>query len=431
MVTPAVTLFVDLPVFRSQNPVFEGEGRKMKAHLYIRIKMQDGSRSFCEPVYAANRKLKPGYAIVKGKPEHHQEGVYHLRYLRGEKRVWESVGTDAQEALLRRHQRELILDGQKAGVQVVEPITTGRDLGASMDSYLAGISVARSANTYVQYEYALRVFKQVCTKRTLEGITREDVLNLRDYFIGKGNSNYTIQHHLTNLRTFLTYYGQPWPIKKTDRMKPTKKVVSAYSHEEVAAMLSVASEDEKDLLWFLLSTGARKAEALNATWSDIDFAHGTFKVSEKAGWTPKDKEEGIIPIPVPLVERLKARKSNSKGSRIFPMTVCNPEKEILHIIKRLAFKAGLNCGECQCKPGKAYPNGRCCATAPICKRYKTHKFRKAFATLHSENGVPVRTIQRWLRHSSLETTLQYLAGSEDNTDAMRSRVDATFSAIAA
>jgi hypothetical protein len=106
----------------------------MKAHLYIRIKMQDGSRPFCEPVYAANRKLKPGYAIVKGKPEYHQEGVYHLRYLRGEKRVWESVGADAQEALLRQHQRELILDGQKAGVQVVEPITTGRDLGASIDS---------------------------------------------------------------------------------------------------------------------------------------------------------------------------------------------------------------------------------------------------------------------------------------------------------
>ena len=26
MVTPAVTLFVDLPVFRSQNRVFDGEG---------------------------------------------------------------------------------------------------------------------------------------------------------------------------------------------------------------------------------------------------------------------------------------------------------------------------------------------------------------------------------------------------------------------
>jgi integrase len=403
----------------------------MTAHLYIRIKMQDGSRPFCEPVYAANRKLKPGYAIVKGKPEHHQEGVYHLRYLRGSKRVWESVGADAQEALLRQHQRELILDGQKAGVQVVEPITTGRDLGASIDSYLAGVSVARSANTYVQYEYALRVFKQVCTKRTLEGITREDVLNLRDYFIGKGNSNYTTSHHLTNLRTFLTYYDQPWPLKKTDRMKPTKKVVSAYSREEIAAMLSVASEDEADLLWFLLGTGARKAEALNATWSDIDFAHGTFKVSEKAGWTPKDKEEGIIPIPMTLVERLKARKSNSKGNRIFPSEAANQDKDLLKRIKQIAYKAGLNCGECHHKPSMAYPHGRCCATAPICERYILHKFRKTFATWHSENRVPVRTIQRWLRHSSLETTLKYLAGSDDNTDAMRSRVDATFSAIAA
>jgi hypothetical protein len=167
------------------------ERETMKAHLYIRIKMQDGSRPFCEPVYSANRKLKPGYAVVHGKPGHHHEGVYHLRYLRGEKRVWESVGTDAQEALLRQHQRELILDGKKAGVQVVEPITTGRDLKAAIFSHLSGVSIARKANTYSQYEHVLPVFKQVCTKRTLEGITREDVLNLRDYFIGKGNSNYS------------------------------------------------------------------------------------------------------------------------------------------------------------------------------------------------------------------------------------------------
>jgi integrase/recombinase XerD len=32
----------------------------------------------------------------------------------------------------------------------------------------------------------------------------------------------------------------------------------------------------------------------------------------------------------------------------------------------------------------------------------------------SREGVPVRTIQRWLRHSDLETTLAYLADEDDD-----------------
>jgi hypothetical protein len=55
----------------------------MKSHLYIRIKAKRKSRPFCEPVWTKNHKLKAGYALVDGVEEHHQEGVYHLRYLHG------------------------------------------------------------------------------------------------------------------------------------------------------------------------------------------------------------------------------------------------------------------------------------------------------------------------------------------------------------
>jgi integrase len=404
----------------------------MKTHLYIRIKAKGKSRPFCEPVYAKNHKLSPGYALVNGLEEHHPEGVYHLRYLRGGKRIWESLGSDAQTAQTKQLQRNLILASQEAGVEVVEPNPTGHDLGKAIGSYLTGVSVSKSVNTYNQYEYVLRVFKEVTGAKTLEAITRDDVLLLRDHFIGRGGANYSIGHHLTNLRTFLTYYDRPWPLKKTDRLTATKKVVSAYSHEEIAAMFRVANQEEADLLWFLLGTGVRKDEALHATWANVDFIHAAYAIREKADWTPKDREEGIIPIPQVLVARLQARRLRYPGStRIFATLAKNPGKEMLNTIKGLAYRAGLNCGECLLKPSKAYPKGRCCATAPICERYICHKFRRTFATWHSEAGVPVHTIQRWLRHSSLETTLRYLAGSDDNTDFARARVESTFAELAA
>lgn len=77
--------------------------------LKIRVRFADGSRPYLDPVTSANGKLKPLYAVVRGEPEHHPEGSYFLRYAREGKRVWESVGTDAQLALLAQTQtREII-----------------------------------------------------------------------------------------------------------------------------------------------------------------------------------------------------------------------------------------------------------------------------------------------------------------------------------
>ena len=146
----------------------------MKAHLYIRVKLADGSRPYCEPVYSANKKLKPLYAMVAGKPVHRPEAVYHLRYLRDGKRIWESVGNDPQEALNSQHQREIILNAQQAGVTVEDPSITGRNFEAAKKEYLGEVLKSKSKATYTLYEYALRLFSKGCSKHTLEAITRQD-----------------------------------------------------------------------------------------------------------------------------------------------------------------------------------------------------------------------------------------------------------------
>lgn len=68
--------------------------------LKIRVRLADGSRPFLNPVISGNSKLRPGYALVNGKPEHHVEANYYLRYVRGAKRVLEPVGSDSQLALM-------------------------------------------------------------------------------------------------------------------------------------------------------------------------------------------------------------------------------------------------------------------------------------------------------------------------------------------
>jgi integrase/recombinase XerD len=74
--------------------------------LKIRVRLSDGSRPFLDPVLSTNGKLKPLYAVVSGKPEHHPEGVYFLRYLKDGKRLWETVGADPTFALDEKRRRE-------------------------------------------------------------------------------------------------------------------------------------------------------------------------------------------------------------------------------------------------------------------------------------------------------------------------------------
>jgi hypothetical protein len=62
--------------------------------LKIRVRLSNGKRAYVDPVLSPNGKLKPLYALVDGKPEYHPEGVYHLRYVNGGKRVWDAVGND-------------------------------------------------------------------------------------------------------------------------------------------------------------------------------------------------------------------------------------------------------------------------------------------------------------------------------------------------
>lgn len=401
--------------------------KKPTVRLKIRIRLSDNSRAFAEPVFSQNRKLKPLYAVVGGNPEHHPEGVYFLRYLKGEKRVWESVGPDPQLALVAKIKRERYIEAKASGVAVIDerPSTPTRATNESVAEYLADVRENKSHKTYLGYSLALKLFLQSYTK-PLDQLERRDVLkyiaNLRAIKLAPCS----IANRVRDLKVFVRNQGVTWPMLKSDKVRFTEKAVSPYSREMIADLMASAGGDEGDLFQFFLCTGAREQEVEFATWADIDFDERVFRISEKLdlGFTPKDKEEGVIPIPDSLVERLRKRKAANPRSRlIFPHPSGKPNGHFLRVLKERALRAGLNCGCCYNK------QQRCCAEHPVCKQWGLHRFRKTFATWHHENGVPVRTIQRWLRHSSLDTTLKYLASSESKSQRTRERVNSTFADI--
>ena len=81
-------------------------------------------------------------------------------------------------------------------------------------------------------------------------------------------------------------------------------------------------------------------------------------------------------------------------------------------MKDVAHRAKRNCGQCVTK------HDNWCAEGPYCQRFYLHKFRHTFATEHLRHGIDVRTLQSWMGHRDIQSTMVYLKGiqSKDALD---------------
>jgi integrase len=137
----------------------------------------------------------------------------------------------------------------------------------------------------------------------------------------------------------------------------------------------------------------------------VNLTQGTVRVSWKNefGWTPKAYKERTIPIRSSLQSALRDAKTKAKANcpLLFPTAGCKPKLNFLDDLKATATRAKLN------------PD-----------HFWLHKFRSTFATWHLWAGVDLRTVQSWLGHSDMESTLRYLKPSRGQP--VRDKVDATF-----
>jgi integrase/recombinase XerD len=256
----------------------------------------------------------------------------------------------------------------------------------------------------------------------LAQITRKDLLDFSKFLKEKLKSSpRTVHNRIDYVQIFLHHFGLPSLLKGKDLPQYTEKKVRAYNRADLTRIFAHATQDEADLLHFFLCTGAREQEAQFVCWTDVDLEQKTYTVTEHLdlGYIPKDKEEGALPIPDILVAALKARRERYPNTRlIFPGKNGKPDGHKLRIIKGLALRVGVNCGQCINKAGLS------CAQHPVCRQFVLHKLRKTFATTLHHNGLPAQTIQRYLRHSDLDTTLKYIADAEDDT--IRATINSTF-----
>jgi len=152
------------------------------------------------------------------------------------------------------------------------------------------------------------------------------------------------------------------------------------------------TRSERVMFSTFLLTGFREQEVVHLVWNDVHFQLNTVKVTAKPdlGFYPKRWEEREVPVPKQLIRLLEQHPRLRDVRFVFPSPRGNRELHMLDRCKAIARRAGLD-------PEK----------------FHLRKFRSTYATRMLRAGFDVRTVQHWMGHKSLETTMRYLSPAKD------------------
>jgi integrase/recombinase XerD len=365
-----------------------------EVNLTKRVQTSKGPRH-CAVVLSSNGRVKPDQVIVNGQHERHPEGAYYLEWRENSRRVRLSVGKDPADASARRLRKEAELNAVNNGVAMVpENSDNGhRSLTAAVAEFLEETKLTKKPKTRAAYSTSLMYFQESCSKLYLEDIERRDLLKfsafLRDE---KEQAPRSCWNKFCKRDVFPEDERHSWVGEEERLAAITEEEPEMYEQAELDDLFKACDMEERLWFEFFLMTGMREQEVMHTYWSDVNFTASTVRVSHKPdrGWTPKAYKEREIPIPAKLVKGLKAWKvkSDKTCGLVFPTAGCKPKLDFLDCLKSVAERANLN-------PGNFW----------------LHKFRSTFATRCLWANVDLRTVQQWLGHSDMESTMRYLKPS--------------------
>jgi integrase/recombinase XerD len=342
-------------------------------------------------------------------------GSYFVEWWEGRSRRRELAGQTPAEATesQRRKRNELVgeslLGGKKKPVDPEQGSATLLADAISMFLQHVRVHSPDKPRTVQRYTAVLDHVSRILGARTfIESISRADIDDYKSKRSGEGSKQHkdrpiaprTINYEIGVLRTFFYFLirerslpiANPcanFKLLKDPRAK-AKRRPPTYTQAEINRILEKCDATKKTIFATFLLTGLRDEELCFLTWADIDVVdpnNATLRVSGegKTGFSPKDYEERILPIPRELA--LMIRKLPRSMSWVFPTKTGNRQTHLLRRLKKIATAAGV-------------PNTT------------LHKFRHTYATRLLESGCDIVTVQRLMGHSDLDTTRQYLDPDE-------------------
>jgi integrase/recombinase XerD len=373
----------------------------------------------------------------RGKRTGQLQPPFYVRPFRDGKQSWHALGAQSFEAALEEAESVdagLVAKSHGLTVAELEANPNRVTLIDAVEEFLKNAEASKKSKTLNGYQLNLNQFRESCPQiKFLDQVDIKTLRAFRDWLKAKGYDPRTQHNRLLTILSLLKDHKISTGFSlKQDLPTYEENPPVPFTDEDLKKLLAVMDAEDQLRYKFFLGTAAREQEVQYATWQDINFEKMEFHVRAKkaVGFTPKNHETRAVPMPKSLVALLKERSKDKPHSRwIFVNGDGNPEGHFLKKLKRLALKAGINCGQCVTTVTKGrYDSKRpaevSCKTDPVCEHIFLHRLRKTCASRWEASNIPVRTIQAWLGHKSLETTMLYLGVG--NSGKYRGNIDQAF-----
>jgi integrase len=359
-------------------------------------------------VVGGNNRIKKGIVKIDGAERHYPEGRFQIRKYEERRVVYKNVNGDLSSDAVSARDKESSLVAAKvaahaAGEKLVEQPSRiylrKRALEFEKDALDRNALEAAEVKKLVTDE-----FIRTTGLTFADEVRREHVLAFHKTLRKRGCGDRTVSNKHARLKSFLRFCSLDTKDEKIMPPAPKylKKRPTIYTRDDNAAILAVADDYMRLAINIALKLGLREQELSYLEWGDIHWEHNVLRVSSKPHWgfAVKDSEERDIPIPQVLVEDLKKWLTKHPTSTlVLPTRNGKPNSKLLRQLKRLAKRAGLNCGVCR----------GCKGLNKECQRWTLHKFRRSFCTGLLRAGVDLETVREYAGHADLETTMRYLA----------------------
>ena len=327
-------------------------------------------------------------------------GSYFIEWREGGKRMRLPAGRTVSQALEAQRIKLAELAATEVGIlQRYKPSHTPEPepmrLSASIRRYLDQIDTLKKPNTYRKYNAVLTRFDKQFPGRELQEISVEELNEFVIKLRKSGLSANTVLHNVIIIAQFCRRNGRPNLTRELQLPEAVHFLPKVYTEEQQSRFLVACDSWERTLFSTFLFTGFREQEVMYLFWKDLNPKLRTVRVLSKPDlkFFPKRWEEREVPVPVELAELLESHPVTIDSPFVFPSPTGNREQNFLRRCKLIAERAGLDPEEFDLKT-----------------------FRSTYATSMLRRGFDVRTVQHWMGHKSLETTMRYLAPAPDVHD---------------
>ncbi len=327
------------------------------------------------------------------------EGRYFIEWHERGKRKRAAAGITTTDALDAARRKKHELEGKALGIAeyAEEDKTKPVALHIAVKRYLEVVEALKKPNTLRKYRAVLNRFSEFFTPATTPQSIKPDDLNQYMVHLKKKfrHDNNTVIHNMIIVAQFLKKNGRGGLTAQIDMPEKITTLPIEYHDAELKAFFGACTPAEHTMFLTFLLTGFREQEVVNLMWDDIMFHLGTIKVRAKPhlGFYPKRWEDREVPVPQDLIDRLKKHPHHVTSKFVFPSPPGNRDLHMLDKCKAIAGLAKVNV-----------------------EKFDLKTFRSTYATRMLRAGFDPRTVQHWMGHKSLETTMRYLSPARDVHD---------------